>query len=51
MNLCSRCLQAVGLTVRYPKLLSVIKWCDHCNESRSSVSAIDVVKQSLVVRS
>ena len=50
MNLCSTCLQNIGLTIRYPKLLKVTKWCDNCKSDRSSFDIISVVEQALVVK-
>ena len=50
MNLCNVCLQKIGLTVRYPKLLKVTKWCDNCKTDRRSFDIISVVNQALVVK-
>ena len=50
MNLCSVCLQAVGLKVPYPDMLKVIKFCDGCQDKRSSVDVLEVVAQLVVTR-
>ena len=50
MNLCSSCIQAIGLKIRYPKLLKVTKWCDNCKTDRSSFDIMVVVNQSLVAK-
>lgn len=48
MNLCSGCLQRVGLAVRYPHMLKSIKACDGCKSTKSSLDVVEVAKQLLI---
>ena len=48
MNLCSSCIQKIGVKISNPQLLRVTKMCDGCRQKKSSLDIIQVIQQALI---